>query len=326
MRTSLLAHLCCPGCRCDLELQPGRRQGSEIITGTLRCRCGEAYEIRDGVPRFVRALTGQQAHTARNFGTSWKIWRGIDEERYRWQLLNWLPPLEPDDFRDRRVLDVGCGKGRHLRLTAKFGAREVIGVDLSEAVDVAYENTRTLENVHVIQADLNRLPLKGGYDLAYSIGVLHHTEDPQQSFQALQRQVRPGGTIACWVYGRENNGWIVSLINPIRTHVTRHLPARAVRAAATALAACIFTVIYTIYLPARALHLRLFYQEYMLYLRALGFGETCHIVYDHLIAPTAFYLRRGQVDRWFDDAGVSERTVTWVNRNSWAGVGLRKAA
>ena len=52
-------------------------------------------------------------------------------------------PCRPTAFADRLVLDMGCGKGRHLRGGIPVRAREVIGVDLSEAVDVAFaEHTR----------------------------------------------------------------------------------------------------------------------------------------------------------------------------------------
>ena len=66
------------------------------------------------------------------------------------------------------LLDCGCGKGRHLRVMAGFGASELVGVDVSDAVDVAYANTRELGNVNIVQADLHRLPLRNEFDLAYA--------------------------------------------------------------------------------------------------------------------------------------------------------------
>jgi len=60
----------------------------------------------------------------------------------------------------------------------------------------------------------------------------------------------------------------------------------------------------------------------MLNLKALGFAECRHIVYDHLVAPTTFYLRRAEVEGWFLETGISKCTISWVNRNSWSGVGI----
>lgn len=327
MRDTLCEHLCCPDCRSSLGLEPGRRDGDEIVTGDLRCAaCEHRWPIVRGVPRFVGGeLSDDVRHTARNFGASWKMWSDIDDDRYRGQLLGWMPFLSPDDVKGATLLDGGCGKGRHLRVMAGFGARDIVGVDVSDAVDVAYANTREFANVHIVQADLHRLPLRDGFDMAYSIGVLHHTPQPKAAFVTIARHVRPGGSVACWVYGRENNGWIIWLVNPIRLCLTRYLPPRLLRLVAWLPAAVLQVLITTVYAPAEALGLSLFYRDYMLNLRRLGFSEIRHIVYDHLVAPTAHYLRRAEVETWLGDAALVDGGVTWVHRNSWAAVGRRAA-
>ncbi len=85
-------------------------------------------------------------------------------------------------------------------------------------------------------------------------------------------------------------------------------------------------LIVTVYGPAESVGLRLFYRDYLLNLRRLGFAEVRHIVYDHLVAPTAHYLRRVEVESWLLDAALADGRVTWVHRNSWAAVGVRAAA
>lgn len=326
MRETVLPYLCCPVCKGALSLDATEREGPHVLTGALACAaCRRAFPILGGVPRLLPgALPEDLAFTAQNFGASWKLWKEIHDERYRWQFLRWVQPLRPEDFQGRVVLDCGCGKGRHLRVVQSFGCAAAVGVDLSAAVDVAFANTRELENVHVVQGDIGRLPLKGGFDLAYSIGVLHHTPEPGKSFAALAAQVRPGGRVCCWVYGRENNGWLVHVVNPIRIGLTRHLPSACVQALAWLLALVLFAGIYLFYLPLSKLGAQPFYAAYMLYLRDLGFAETRHIVYDHLIAPTAFYLRKEEVERWFDAAALGERTLSWVQKVSWSGVGKKQ--
>ena len=124
MRETLCTHLCCPDCRSDLDLDSHEQDDAEILSGTLSCpACDQRWPIVRGVPRFVPDdLPRDVRHTARNFGTSWRIWNDIDDDRYRRQLLEWLPLLSPDDVRNRTLLDGGCGKGRHLRVMAGFGA------------------------------------------------------------------------------------------------------------------------------------------------------------------------------------------------------------
>jgi SAM-dependent methyltransferase len=327
MRDHLLAYLRCPVCRGQLFVTADKREGPHIMQGRLFCAvCQRDYAIAGGVPRLLsQELSPDVAHTVRNFGQSWRLWSQIDDERYRWQFLRWMQPLEPADFANRLVLDMGCGKGRHLRVVAQFGAREVIGVDLSDAVDVAFANTRDIEHAHVVQGDIFRMPVANEFDLAFSIGVLHHTPDSAAAFAVLADLVRPGGTVACWVYGRENNGWIVHIVDPVRTGITSRLPSNVVKALSYGLTSVLFAGIELVYRPIGKLGIKPFYADYMHYLRDLGFAESQHIVYDHLIAPTATYQPRAEVERWFDSAGITTRSLTWVQKVSWAGVGKKPA-
>src|SRR2546426_12242274 len=128
-----------------------------------------------------------------------------------------MAPVGKDAFAGRRVLDAGCGKGRHLRLAAAFGAKEVIGVDLGPTVDAAAQNTADLDIVHVVQGDLTRPPFRlESVDLIYSIGVLHHLPEPEAGFRALSPLLVPGGRFVAWLYAREGNGWGLALVDPAR--------------------------------------------------------------------------------------------------------------
>ncbi len=51
MKPDLLEILRCPVCRSELTLTVGRREGDEILTGSLRCaQCAVDYPIEDGIP------------------------------------------------------------------------------------------------------------------------------------------------------------------------------------------------------------------------------------------------------------------------------------
>ena len=106
------------------------------------------------------------------------------------------------DYRGRLVLDAGVGAGRFAEVVANKGG-EVVGVDLSRAVDAAYENIGRRPNVHLVQADIMAMPFREGtFDLAYSVGVLHHTPDPERAFGRVAAVVRKGGALAVYVYAR----------------------------------------------------------------------------------------------------------------------------
>jgi len=105
-----------------------------------------------------------------------------------------------EDWRDRLVLDAGVGAGRFAEIVVKHGG-EVVGIDLTSAVDAAYENIGHHEKVHLIQADIFAMPFRDGtFDLAYSIWVLHHTPDPRAAFGRVAATVKKGGGFAVYMY------------------------------------------------------------------------------------------------------------------------------
>src|SRR5580658_8096944 len=229
MRDAALPLLCCPLCRGDLALHaPSRAADGHVMSGALRCAgCAAEFAIRDGVPRLVppgTVVLQAAAQTAQRFGQQWKTFDHMAEYQEKW-LRGWLQPLGPDDLRGKTILEAGCGKGRHTVVVAGWGARSIVALDLSEAVDVAFTHTRHLPSAHVVQGDILHPPLRRAFDVAFSVGVLHHLPDPRAGFDTLLRLVTPGGKIAVWVYGYESNEWIVRYVTPLRERVTARLPA-----------------------------------------------------------------------------------------------------
>jgi SAM-dependent methyltransferase len=81
----------------------------------------------------------------------------------------------------------------------------VVAVDISAAVEIASRNLADRPNVDVVQADLFKLPFRpNSFDLAYSVGVLHHTPDAKGAFKAIQPLVKSGGLFSIFVHGQGN--------------------------------------------------------------------------------------------------------------------------
>jgi len=111
----------------------------------------------------------------------------------------------PADLRGKLVLDAGVGAGRYADVVSRWGA-DVVGIDLSYAVEAACKNFLDRPNVWIAQADIGRLPFNAqSFDAIYSIGVLHHTPDTEAYFKKLVPLLKPGGTIAIWVYPKEGD-------------------------------------------------------------------------------------------------------------------------
>jgi SAM-dependent methyltransferase len=243
------------------------------------------------------------------------------------QFLDWIHPLGSDSFAGKRVLDAGCGIGRHAYFAARYGADEVVALDLSDAVEAASTNLREFPNVRVIQGDLLRPPFRtaadgDGFDLIYSIGVLHHLPDPASGFRSLIRYLRPGGTIAIWVYGYENNGLVRNVVEPFRRISTR-VPPPLLRGLAWPLGVAFHSAAKVVYRPlsgtrvGRALPL----SEYMSSVASFSFRQNYGIVFDQLAAPTAAYLKEAEVRDWFEQCQLVDVRISHRHGNSWRASG-----
>jgi len=327
LKQRLLSYLVCPSCEEPFDLSVAKSEDGEIIEGELRCTsCSTSFPITAGIPRFANLdhVESDKRATAAGFGWQWQHFTQEDE-RYAEQFLGWIAPVTSEFFRDKIVLEGGCGKGRHTQLAARWGAHDVIGIDLSVAVETAFAATRSLPNAHIIQADIYRLPLARKFDYAFSVGVLHHLPDPRGGFLALASKVKRGGHISAWIYGAENNEWITRFVNPVREKITSRIDQRALLQLSKVPAACVYLATKLVYGPLNrrgsSLAKRLFYNDYLNAISNFGWREQHTIVFDHLVAPTAFYISRDDFETWWRDIDARDVEISWHNKNSWRGLG-----
>ncbi|MBI4508436.1 MAG: methyltransferase domain-containing protein [Deltaproteobacteria bacterium] len=317
MRPPALSLLCCPTCQGDLALDaPDHAADGHVMTGRLGCApCQKTYPITGGVPRLVAgSVSPASTETAGRFGAQWKTFDHMSTYQEQW-LRKWLDPIGPDDFTGKVILEAGCGKGRHTLVASDWGAAEIVALDLSESVDVAFFHARERKNVHVVQGDILCPPVRRVFDLAFSVGVLHHLPDPRAGFDKLRGRVKPGGKIAVWVYGHENNEWIVRYVNPFRNRITARMnPELLYWLSLPPSAALAMTLV--LYRNERVAKL-LPYRDYLRQLATVPLREVHNIVFDQLVTPIAFYMRQDEVRSWFSGQGLGCVTLSWHNKNSW---------
>jgi len=201
VKTELLEQLRCPNTNQRLVVESDGPETGVIENGFLVSADGRhRYPIRNGIARFV-----PESNYADNFGMQWNQFRKtqldsfsghpISAERF-WTTTGW----RSEELKGQWVLDVGCGAGRFAEVALRAGAK-VVAVDLSSAVDACYANLRYYDGLHVVQADIYRLPfVAASFAFVYSLGVLQHTPVVAKAFHALPPLVRPGGKLCVDYY------------------------------------------------------------------------------------------------------------------------------
>ncbi len=213
MKHEILRILVCPKCKDELSLKIIEIANDEIKNGKLICSCGMSYPIINYVPRFVST-----DKYVGNFSFEWNKYKITQFDSYTGnketeKTFENKIGFDLSRIKGKSVLDVGCGSGRFLELFKESGAN-IVGIDLSYAVDSANDNLGLNKNVNIIQADVFNLPFKDEtFDFIYSIGVLHHTIDTEKAFKCLPRVLKYGGEIGIWVYS--NEGFFTRIYNKI---------------------------------------------------------------------------------------------------------------
>ena len=111
-----------------------------------------------------------------------------------------------DQWRDKKVLEVGCGLGTDLLQFARGGA-EVYGIDLTEKGANLTRKRLGLYGLSgkISVGDSETLPFASNhFDLVYSWGVIHHTPNTEAAAKEIVRVCKPGGRIMVMLYHRRS--------------------------------------------------------------------------------------------------------------------------
>lgn len=358
MKLRLLELACCPECQGALAIDWRVPAHGDIEEGALSCDlCRRQFPVINGIPRLLPdALSRQTVHyhheffaehadrlraflaraEAKSAESEW--WqaerRTIRSYSYQWRkfkqmfphwehvFLESIQPIERDFFPGKVGLDGGCGFGRSLFYAARFGA-EMIGLDLSEAIEAARENTGQLPKVHLVQGDIFHPPVKRqSLDFVYSIGVLHHLPDPKGGFLSLSRLLKPGAPMFVWVY-RRGRGRQIKAFTAMRAISTR-MPLRLLNLVCLALAVGQFAAFILprrmlTALGASALGARIPFSGYTRYpFRALHTDWV-----DGLSVPLVNYYKPFEIAEWYHDGGFERVRID--AEDDWNGRALGHA-
>lgn len=256
----------------------------------------------------------ESAGSPERFGYEWAKYNELRPD-YETQFRRWTPFFLPDDWREKSVLDVGCGTGRNSFWPMKYGAASATAIDVDvQSLDVARRNLSQFAGASVLQRSAYDIGFENHFDIAFSIGVIHHLEHPQTAIAQMVRAVKDQGQVLIWVYGLENNEWIVRYADPIRKALFSWLPIGLVHHLSIYPAAALWL----------ALRLGFGRTEYFGLIRTFSFRHLRSIVFDQMLPKIAHYWPRGTVEKMMEDAGLKNVRLQWVNEISWAAIGTKQ--
>ncbi len=142
-----------------------------------------------------------------------------------------IDPALLDIGADDRVIDLGCGTGRHVLELAKSPAT-VLGADLSlhdlrvgrYLLEIMRRDGDVRARVHWLQTAGERLPfVDGAFDRVICTETLEHVDDDSVLARELVRVLKPGGILAVSVPDEFSEKVFWKLSRNYRTHAGGHV-------------------------------------------------------------------------------------------------------
>ena len=246
------------------------------------------------------------------FGYEWSAYAEMRPE-YEEQFARWTAHFSPGDWRGKTFLDVGCGMGRNSYWPLKYGAQSGVAIDVDRRSIASAKSTLSgFPNVTVAEMSAYDIAY-GDFDVVFSIGVIHHLEHPDLALNQMVRAARDGGKVLIWVYGYENNEWIVKILDPIRKAVLSRLPISLLH----------HISIYPTLLLWAALRIGVGRIQYFKFVRGIAFRHLRSIVFDQMLPHIAHYWPREKVQALMENAGLEDVRLAWVNQMSWSAIGTK---
>lgn len=322
----------------------------EVTQGKLISQVTKVeYPVIDGIPRILPAellnplLQKVHVDYLQKYGARFKglggIDYGVENEKvrtvaafgYQWRkfvnnygyfkdiFLSFTRPfMDEDDFKGKTLLEIGCGSGRPAVAACSMGA-EVVGMDISEAVESAYIQSLSLPLFHVVQGDAYAPPFQSVFDVVYSVGVLQHIPCPRKALLGINKVTAPGRPLLLWIYGQREMWY-----QPIEwaRNYTRKMP-YAVLYGLSVMLALMSEILLLV--PFRICNripvLRGFANRFpgRIYAR-YPFRENVVGWFDRLVAPVTYYFSEGEIRDLLDQTGFesvkthlrTDASASWV--------------
>ncbi len=242
------------------------------------------------------------------FGYAWERYEGVIPET-RGQLERWLGSTGLLSFKNKRVLDVGCGMGRNPYWYLEAGAAHVTAIDFDDrSLAAARNNLERFPNARVDKLSVYDLDpaVHGRFDRVTCIGVLHHLAEPERALAAMWKCVAPGGDLVLWCYAKPGNRLMIPIIQTLR-FIGSRAPLSLTHRAAQGIAAATWPVFRTF--PFRT--------DYYRSLKNLSYKNYQAIVLDQILPRISHYWTQKDMERLTSALPEGRAVIEFVQGNSW---------
>ena len=199
-----------------------------------------------------------------------------------------------------------------------------MGLDYSQAVDLAFNRTRRYENVLIVQGSILCPPLaRNSLGCIYSLGVIHHLESLQEGLRELGKLLKENGKMHVWTYSREGNELYLAVVKPLRW-LAKRISYGSLWSLSRLLATLSWPYLFVcFYVKNKLLKTLLPMREYLSFIHELGFEVYVLVIHDQLAPSIVFYPSRKDVLNWVKRAELLIFHMDMRTNNSWR-IGLRR--
>ena len=231
---------------------------------------------------------------------------------------DWISPFTLEEFQGKDVLECGCGGGQHTSFISPY-AKSVTAVDLN-AIEIAKEKNKNFSNIAFIEDDIANIKLEKKFDIVFSIGVIHHTDNPERTVANLIEHTKSGGKLIMWVYSKEGNFLVEHLIELIRKIFLTNVQRKYLLLLSKVITFLMYFPIYSIYLLPLSF---LPFYEYFKNFRKMSFIRNSMNAFDKLNAPQTQFISKSRAMNWLKEENFSNVQISAYKGVSWRISGVK---
>lgn len=264
-----------------------------------------------------------RTRTINDFGEQWQIHGEIDTDYWSSDELfeDFFGDLfDTEEISGKDVAEVGSGSGRIINMICNYNPNKCYAIEPSIGFDVLRANTvKNADIVEYLNTTGDKFELQE-LDYIFSLGVIHHIENPVDVVKNIHHSLTNGGAFLIWVYGFEGNRSYI-FIYQLLALITKRLPNSWLDLFSAFLNYAIQPYIWLckilpLPLPLRGYLLNVFGK--------CGWEKRKYIIFDQLNPAYAKYYKHDELNALLRDAGFDDIQFLHRHGYSWTAIARKK--